>query len=83
VVAAILAAALAVFFYLDLGEYLSLDALKVNRDRLLAFTDANFGLAVALFIATYCLVTGLSLPGAVIMTLAGGFSLVDSGGRCS
>ena len=26
------------FFYLDLGRYLSLEALKANRDNLLAFT---------------------------------------------
>ncbi|HSF19465.1 MAG TPA: TVP38/TMEM64 family protein [Vicinamibacteria bacterium] len=73
VVAAILVAAVAAFFHFDLGDYLSLDALKANRDRLLAFTDANLSLAVALYIATYCLVAGLSLPGAVILTLAGGF----------
>ncbi|GIW55681.1 MAG: hypothetical protein KatS3mg082_2085 [Nitrospiraceae bacterium] len=30
------------FFYFDLGHYLTLDALKENRDRLLAFTDANY-----------------------------------------
>lgn len=62
------------FFYLDLGRFLTLAALKENRDGLLAFTDANFGMAVAIFIATYVLVAGLSLPGAVILTLAGGFA---------
>ena len=61
------------FLYFDLGRYLSLEALKANRDRLLAFTEANYAAAVSLFIVMYCAVTGLSLPGAVIMTLAGGF----------
>ncbi len=65
--------AVGAFFYLDLGKFLSLTALKENRDSLLAFTDANFPAAVAIFIGTYILVTGLSLPGAVILTLAGGF----------
>ncbi|MBA5874255.1 MAG: TVP38/TMEM64 family protein [Nitrospira sp. CR1.2] len=64
---------IAAFFYLDLGRYLSLDGLKSNRDHLLAFTDANYTLAVALFIVAYCVVVGLSLPGGAIMTLAGGF----------
>ena len=73
VVAALLAAAIGAFFYFDLGQYLSLDALKDNRDRLLAFTEANYVAAVALFIAAYCLVVAASLPGAAIMTLAGGF----------
>ncbi|MGH7206526.1 MAG: TVP38/TMEM64 family protein [Nitrospiraceae bacterium] len=73
VVASVLAAAIGAFFYFDLQQYLSLDALKANRDRLLAFTDANYATAVASFIVVYCLVTGLSLPGAAILTLAGGF----------
>ena len=73
VVAAILAAAIGAFFYFDLQLYLSLDALKANRDRLLAFTDANYGTAVVSFIVSYCVVTGLSLPGAAILTLGGGF----------
>ncbi|MBA5871961.1 MAG: TVP38/TMEM64 family protein [Nitrospira sp. CR2.1] len=64
---------IAAFFYFDLGRYLSLDGLKSNRDHLLAFTDANYTLAVALFIIAYCIVVGLSLPGGAIMTLAGGF----------
>jgi uncharacterized membrane protein YdjX (TVP38/TMEM64 family) len=62
------------FFYLDLGRYLSLEALKDNRDQLLAFTEANYTAAVIIFIVTYVVVTGLSLPGAVILTLAGGFA---------
>lgn len=73
VLAAILAATIGAFFYFDLQQYLSLDALKANRDRLLAFTEANYATAVVSFIVSYCLVTGLSLPGAAILTLAGGF----------
>lgn len=73
VVLVLFAAALGAFFYFDLGKYLSLDALKANRDALLAFTDAHYAPAVALFIGSYCLVVAVSLPGAAIMTLAGGF----------
>jgi uncharacterized membrane protein YdjX (TVP38/TMEM64 family) len=62
-----------IFLYLDLSRYLSLDVLKANRDSLLAFTEANYLAAVGLFIIMYCAVTGLSLPGATMMTLAGGF----------
>ena len=61
------------FFYFDLGRFLSLTALKENRDSLLVFTDANFPMAVGMFIGVYAIVAGLSLPGAVILTLAGGF----------
>lgn len=61
------------FFYFDLRQYLSLDGLKANRDHLLAFTEANYTAAVAIFVVVYCTVVGLSLPGGAIMTLAGGF----------
>ena len=65
--------AVAAFFYFDLGRFLSLDALKENRDYLLSFTETHAAIAAALFILVYVAVTGLSLPGAVILTLAGGF----------
>ena len=68
-----IACGIAAFVYFDLGRYLSLETLKANRDDLLAFTEANYTAAVILFILLYIVVTGLSLPGATILTLAGGF----------
>ncbi|NOS80123.1 MAG: TVP38/TMEM64 family protein [Nitrospira sp.] len=65
--------AVAAFLYFDLGRFLSLDALKDNRDDLLSFTETQSALAAALFVLIYVAVVGLSLPGAVILTLAGGF----------
>lgn len=65
--------AVAAFFYFDLSRFLSLQSLKDNRDYLLSFTETHTALAAALFVLTYVAVTGLSLPGAVILTLAGGF----------
>lgn len=50
------------FVYFDLARWLSLEALKANRDHLLAFTEANYTGAVVLFIALYIAVTGLSIP---------------------
>lgn len=72
-IAVIIALAVGAFFYFDLGRFLSLTALKEHRDSLLVFTEANFAAAVGIFIVAYVIVTGLSLPGAVILTLAGGF----------
>ena len=69
----VIVCAIGAFFYFDLGRYLSLDTLKENRDRLSDFAEANYAASVALFILVYIAVTGLSLPGAVILTLAGGF----------
>lgn len=72
-VVVLFAAALFVFFYFDLKQYVSLEALKGNRSRLLAFTEANYTSAVLIYILIYCLQTAFSLPGATIFTLAGGF----------
>jgi uncharacterized membrane protein YdjX (TVP38/TMEM64 family) len=61
------------FVYFDLGQYLSLDSLKANRDLLLNYTESNYALAVAVFILVYIFQTTFSLPGGAILTLAGGF----------
>ena len=73
VVALLFLSAIGAFFIFDLKTYLSLDALKDNRDSLLVFTQDHYVPAVALFILVYVLQTSFSLPGATIMTLAGGF----------
>ncbi|HET9961714.1 MAG TPA: TVP38/TMEM64 family protein [Nitrospiraceae bacterium] len=73
IVAALLVTGVAAFYFFDLMAYLSLDMLKANRDGLLAFTEAHYVPAVLLFIAIYVTQTALSLPGATILTLTGGF----------
>jgi uncharacterized membrane protein YdjX (TVP38/TMEM64 family) len=55
------------------GDYLSFAALEANRDRLIAWRDANYIGAAASFMAVYVLVVAFSIPGAVWLTLAGGF----------
>jgi len=69
--------ALAVFivaaFAFHLDRYLSLDFLRQNRAQLSAYV-AEHGLAASLgYVTAYVGVVALSLPGAAIMTLAGGF----------
>jgi len=71
-VIAVFAALVAAFFVFDLGQYLSLDALKARQAQIDGFYAAQPLLAIALFFAAYVAVTGLSLPGAAIMTLAAG-----------
>lgn len=65
-------AAIIVFFYFDLNQYLSFDYLKSQQANLSGYVSENFWLAIAIFLVVYVLVTALSLPGAVILTLAGG-----------
>lgn len=66
------ALAVSVFFALDLGRFLTLEALKTNRQTLLDFYAANRLLTVAGFMALYIIQTALSLPGAAILSLAAG-----------
>ncbi|WP_302175154.1 FAD-dependent oxidoreductase [uncultured Hydrogenophaga sp.] len=57
---------------LGLGQWLTLDQLKNSRDALVAYYAADPLLTAGIFFGVYVLVTALSLPGAVILTLAGG-----------
>ncbi len=68
----IIIAAIFAFFHFDLGASLNLDTLKLQRAELSAYVDANLWTAIAIFFVVYVLVTALSLPGAAILTLAGG-----------
>ena len=56
-----------------LGDLLSFETLAENRERLIAFRDANYAATVAVFIAAYVVIVAFSLPGATIATLTGGF----------
>lgn len=56
-----------------LRDHLSFAALSAQHDTLLAFRDAHYGAAMALFIAAYAVMVALSLPGALVATLTGGF----------
>lgn len=69
-VAVVLAALIGAF---TLGDIFSFETLRDNREALLAFRDANYVLCVAAFILIYVLIVALSLPGATIATLTGGF----------
>jgi uncharacterized membrane protein YdjX (TVP38/TMEM64 family) len=73
IVAAVFLAAIGAFYFFDLMAYLSLDVLKANRDKLLAFTEEHYAQAVLLFMLVYIAQTAFSLPGATLLTLTGGF----------
>jgi len=63
---------IAAFYYFDLGQYLSLDYLKASQAKLQALYLENRVLVIAAYMALYIVVTALSIPGAAVMTLAGG-----------
>lgn len=60
-------------FASGLHNYLSFDALKENREALLALVDEYGALAPLAFIVIYALATAVSLPGAIVLTITGGF----------
>jgi uncharacterized membrane protein YdjX (TVP38/TMEM64 family) len=67
-----LAAVIWAWFGLGLGRYLSLDALHQHLDTLVAQRVAHPLAFAAAYLAIYVLTTAVSLPGAAILTLAGG-----------
>ncbi|MEV3832354.1 FAD-dependent oxidoreductase [Aeromonas allosaccharophila] len=60
-----------IFFALDLGRYLSLDALQAQQAAVAQWVDNHFVSASLLFVLIYVLSTALSLPGASLLTLGG------------
>ncbi len=72
------AAAIGAYFAFDLGQYLTLENFKAQQAEIVAAKDANPLLYIAGFFLLYVVVTGLSIPGAAIMTLIAGalFGLV-------
>ena len=65
--------ALAVLGAVFLREHLSFETLRANREALVAFRDAHLLATVALFMLAYVVIVALSLPGAAVATLTGGF----------
>lgn len=60
------------WFYFDLGSYLQFDVLQQRIGELRAWYAQNPAQAGAVYFLVYVAVTAVSLPGAGIMTLAGG-----------
>ena len=60
------------FFVFDLGRFFSLDYFKSQQAAIEAWRAAHPVLTAGLFFAIYVAVTGLSLPGAALLTLVAG-----------
>lgn len=68
----VLLVGVALFFAFDLGRFLTFDALREHRAALSDFVAAQGALAVLIYIALYAGSVALSVPGAAILTVAGG-----------
>jgi len=72
IIVAIVLLLIAAFFIFDLGRYLTLDYLKSQQAAFDTYYVEHTGRTLLIYFVLYILVTALSLPGAAIMTLAGG-----------
>ena len=67
-----LALAVGLFFAFDLGQHLNLQTLKAQQQNIESFRAAHPGVTILGYFVIYVLVAALSLPGATLLTLAGG-----------
>lgn len=72
IVLLIAVAGVGLFFWLDLGRFLTLESLKDNRQALMTYYSDHTLAMVSGFVAIYIVQTALSLPGAAILSLAAG-----------
>ena len=70
--ALVVVALIAAFFIFDLGQYLSIEFLKSRHQVLVDYAAENKVIALGGFFLLYVAVAALSLPGAALLTLAGG-----------
>lgn len=69
---ALIALIIFLFWAFDLKQYLTLDYIKIQQQAFENHYAAHPVSTPAVYVLIYILVTALSLPGAVVMTLAGG-----------
>lgn len=72
ILAVCIIAAACAFFILDLHHYFSFEYIKGKQDVFRAYYSENAPAAIAVYMGVYIAITALSLPGATVMTLAGG-----------
>lgn len=72
IIIALVAALVAAFFIFGLKQFLTLDYIKSQQARFSQLYAANQLTVLSVYFCIYILVTGLSLPGATVLTLAGG-----------
>lgn len=58
---------------LGLHRYLTLETLATNRDALHGWVSGHLTLALTVYVFLYIAVVALSIPGATVMSIAGGF----------
>jgi uncharacterized membrane protein YdjX (TVP38/TMEM64 family) len=68
----VIAILIGLFFIFDYQQYLSLEMLKLKQQQIQDYNLANPNITILLYMLVYIMTTALSLPGATLLTLAGG-----------
>jgi uncharacterized membrane protein YdjX (TVP38/TMEM64 family) len=71
---------IAAAWYSGLGALISMDTLRAHRQELTQFVANHYWRAAMIYMAIYIVAVASSLPGAVFLTLAGGFFFGPSAG---
>lgn len=72
IIVAVIVAVVVLFRLFHLGDYLTLSYIKGSQERFTALYEDHRLAVIGGYMLIYIAVTALSLPGAVVMTLAGG-----------
>ena len=72
VMVGLVALGIVAFRYFDLGQYLSLEYIKASQAKFHTLYLSHRFIVIAAYMGIYIAVTALSLPGAAVLTLAGG-----------
>ena len=62
-----------IFRFTPAGDYINPKTLEDNKHQLFQRVEENYAIAVSLYILLYIAVVALSIPGATVLTLLGGF----------
>jgi uncharacterized membrane protein YdjX (TVP38/TMEM64 family) len=73
ILAVVIAGIFSLVRFTPVGDYLNPQMLQENKEALRGFVETNYLASVLVFIAAYILVVALSIPGAMWLSIAGGF----------
>lgn len=72
ILVAVFVIALAAYFTLDLGRFLTLNYVQSQLSAIQTYAEQNFLSAAGIYFLAYVAITALSIPGAAVATLVGG-----------
>ncbi len=72
VIVSVVIGLIAVFKIFNLGQFLTISYIKESQENFATLYAEHRALVIAGYMMTYILVTSLSLPGAAVLTIAGG-----------